>query len=351
MEMTLPEYKYENGAALAAFAEEFDREMDGVSGSVGHAIMNVRPRTRGMPFTEFAIDGVPVEAGEEPTASWLSVSPDYFMTMGIAVLSGRYFNTTDRAEAPPVVLVNERMAELYFAGDDPIGKRLLIQGESREVVGVASNIAQQRLSGLMPTPPSIYFPLAQRPIRTLNVAVRAAGSPHQLAGPVQRALWRIDPDLPVSLVRTMDEVVDYELAGPNTMTGVMFVTGLLALALAAIGIYGVMAYTVSQQTNEIGIRMALGASSRNVLTRIARQGAALAGIGLLLGIPTSTFVIWCIGVIGERAGTEGLAAAEAIGTTPVIVVACVLALVGLVGCYLPARRATKVDPVLALQQE
>jgi len=108
---------------------------------------------------------------------------------------------------------------------------------------------------------------------------------------------------------------------------------------------------VSQQTNEIGIRMALGASSGNVLTRVARQGATLAGIGLLLGFPTSAFVVWFIGVIGERAGTEGLVAAEAIGTTPMIVVACVLALVGLAGCYLPARRATKVDPSLALQQE
>ncbi len=351
MELTLPEYKYEDSEALAAFAEEFNRELEGVSGSLGHALMNVRPRTRGMPFIEFAVDGVPVEAGEEPTASWLSVSPDYFTTMGIAVLSGRTFNETDRADAPPVVMVNERMAELYFEEDVPIGKRLLIQGESREIIGVARNIAQQRLSGLVPTPPSIYFPLAQRPIRTLNVAVRAAGSPHSLTEPVQTALWRIDQDLPVSLVRTMDEVVDYELAGPNTMTGMMFVTGLLALALAAIGIYGVMAYTVSQQTNEIGIRMALGASSGNVLTRVARQGATLAGIGLLLGFPTSAFVVWFIGVIGERAGTEGLVAAEAIGTTPMIVVACVLALVGLVGCYLPARRATKVDPSLALQQE
>jgi putative ABC transport system permease protein len=149
----------------------------------------------------------------------------------------------------------------------------------------------------------------------------------------------------------MDEVVEYELAGPNMMTTVMFAIGLLALALAAIGIYGVMAFSVSQQTNEIGIRIALGASSTNVLTRVARQGATLTGIGLLLGVPTSVFVIWFINVIGERAGTEGLVGASNFGLTPVIAVAGVLAAVGLVGCYLPARRAAKVDPMVALQQE
>jgi putative ABC transport system permease protein len=351
MELTLPPHAYENDQALASFTEEFERELAGVRGSVGHALMNVRPRARGVPFTEFTVDGVPVEAGEEPLTSWLSVSTDYFATMGIAILSGRAFEVTDRAEAPSVVVVNERLVEQYFGGQDPVGRRITVRGESREIIGVTRNVAQQRLTGLTPTPSSVYFPIAQMPVRSLTVAVRATGDPRQLAEPIQAALWRIDGDLPVTLVRTMDEVVEYELAGPNIMTTVMFATGLLALALAAIGIYGVMAYTVSQQTNEIGIRMALGASSGTVLTLVARQGALLAGMGLLLGIPTSTFVIWFIGVIGERAGAEGLSSIRSLGMTPVLVVAGVLAAVGLVGCYLPARRATKVDPVLALQQE
>jgi putative ABC transport system permease protein len=213
------------------------------------------------------------------------------------------------------------------------------------------NIAQERLTGLTPTSPSVYFPMAQWPVRTLRVAVRATSDPHQLTVPIQAAIWRIDPDLPVTLVRTMDEVVEYQLAGPNMMTVVMYAVGLLALALAAIGIYGVMAYTVSQQTNEIGIRMALGASTGHVLARVARHGATLAGVGLLLGFPTSVFVIWFINVIGERAGTEGLAMTHSFGLTPLLIVAGVLTLVGLVGCYLPARRATRVDPVMALQQE
>ena len=351
MELTLPAHAYEDDQALANFAEEFERELAGVPGSVGTALMNVRPRARGVPFTEFTVDGVPVEAGEEPLTSWLSVSSDYFATMGIAILSGRAFEVTDRTDAPPVAMVNERLVEQFFGGQDPVGRRITVRGDSREIVGVTRNVAQQRLTGLIPSPASVYFPIAQMPVRSLNVAVRATGDPHHLAEPIQAALWRIDGDLPVTLVRTMDEVVEYELAGPNMMTVVMFATGLLALALAAIGIYGVMAYTVSQQTNEIGIRMALGASSGNVLTRVARQGAMLAGIGLLLGIPTSTFVIWFVGIIGERAGTEGLAMTDSLGATPVLVVAGVLTFVGLVGCYLPARRATKVDPVLALQKE
>jgi putative ABC transport system permease protein len=325
--------------------------MAGISGAAGYAFMNVLPRSRGIPFSSFTVDGVPVAEGEEPSTSWLAVTPQYFATMDIATVAGRSFTPADRADAPLVVMVNQRLAELFFNGEDPVGRRLTINGESREIVGIARNIAQERLTGLTPTSPSVYFPIAQRPIRTLRVAVRATGDPHLLAGPIQEAIWRIDPDLPVTLVRTMDEVIAYELAGPNFMARMVFGVGLLALALAAIGIYGVMAYTVSQQANEIGIRMALGASSANVLTRVARQGATLTGIGLLLGVPASSLVIWFIGVIGERAGAEGLAVNRALGLTPVLVVGGVLATVGLVGCYLPARRATKVDPVLALQQE
>ncbi len=351
MELTLPEHKYADDAAMGAFVDKFERELESLSAATGYAIMNVRPRTRGMPFSRFSVDGVQVETGEEPSTSWLSVSADYFETMGISVLYGRDFNTTDRADAPPVILVNERLVERFFDGDDPIGKRLTIHGESREIVGVARNIAQERLTGLTVTSPSVYFPIAQRPVRTMNVAVRTTGDPHQQTVPTQETLWRVDSDLPVTLVRTMDEVVEYELAGPNMMTSVMFATGLLALALAAIGIYGVMAFSVSQQTNEIGIRIALGASSANVLTRVARQGATLTGIGLLVGVPTSVFVIWFVNVIGERAGTEGLVSTGSFGLTPVITVAGVLATVGLVGCYLPARRAAKVDPMVALQQE
>lgn len=351
MELTLPEHKYEDDEAIIAFAEEFERELAGLSGSAGYAIMNVRPRSRGIPFSSFTVDGVSVEPGEEPNTSWLSVSTDYFETMGISTIHGRDFAATDRADAPPVIMVNQRMLDRFFDGEDAVGRRLTIQGESREIVGVAGNVAQERLSGLTAPSPSVYFPIAQRPVRNINVAVRTTGEPHQQTGPIQAALWRVDADLPVTLVRTMDEVVAYELAGPNMMTSVMFAIGMLALALAAIGIYGVMAFSVSQQTNEIGIRIALGASTTKVLTRVARQGASLTGIGLLLGVPTSVFVVWFINVIGERAGTEGLVATNAFGLTPVIAVAGILATVGLVGCYLPARRAAKVDPMVALQQE
>jgi len=351
MELTLPDHKYEDRADVVAFVDELERELATVPGSESFALMNVLPRARGVPEIRFTVDGVPVEEGEEPTTSWLSISPDYFETMGISTVSGRTFSATDRADAPPVVMVNERMVDRFFGNTDPVGRRLTIYGESREIVGVASDIAQERLSGLTPTPASVYFPMEQLAVPTFRIAIRATGDPHQLTTPVQAAIWRIDPEQPVTLVRTMEEVVDYELAGPNMMATIMFSIGLLALALAAIGIYGVMAYTVSQQTSEIGIRMALGASSTSVLTRVAKHGAILAGAGLLLGIPTSTFVMWFVSVIGERAGAEGLAMTEALGLTPALVVAGVLAFVGLVGCYLPARRATKVDPVTALQQE
>ena len=240
------------------------------------------------------------------------------------------------------------MLSQFFGGEDTIVRRVTVSGESRYIVGVVANIAQRRLSGLQALNAAIYFPMAQRPLRGLWIVLRAAGDPHALAAATQTAVWAVDADQPINAIQTMNEHMSSALAGPNLLTQILFVVGGLALGLAAIGIYGVMAYSVSQQTNEIGIRMALGAKPGQILTGVTRQGIKLAALGLVLGAPAAALVVVFISRIfqtGDISGVGGIAA------TPIVLVSATLATVALVACILPARRATKIDPVVALQQE
>ena len=164
-------------------------------------------------------------------------------------------------------------------------------------------------------------------------------------------VWAIDPDQPIAAVKTLEEHVAEQLSGPDVIARILTGVGLLTLILAAIGIYGIMAFTVSRQTREIGIRMALGARPGQILSRVTRQGAVLAGIGLLLGVPASGLVVRLIGGLFEAAERDGMAVERGIAALPIIEVSALLLAVGLVACYLPARRATRVDPVAALQHE
>ncbi|MCH8992616.1 MAG: ATP-binding cassette domain-containing protein, partial [Acidobacteria bacterium] len=334
MQVSLPEHKYAEDDAMRSFVTELNRELNSLPGAPPFAIMSVLPRTRRLPFTEFTIDGRHVEPGEEPSTSWLSVSPDYFATMDIALQRGRRLTEVDREGSAPVVLVNQRMVIHFFGGEDPVGRRVTVFGESREIVGVVANIAQRRLSGLQALNAAIYFPMAQRPLRGLWIVLRAAGDPHALAGATQTAVWAVDADQPVSAIQTMNEHMSSTLAGPNLLTQILFVVGGLALGLAAIGIYGVMAYSVSQQTNEIGIRMALGAKPGQILTGVTRQGIKLAALGLVLGAPAAALVVVFISRIfqtGDISDVGGIAA------TPIVLVSATLATVALVACILPAR--------------
>jgi putative ABC transport system permease protein len=274
----------------------------------------------------------------------------YLGTLDIALRSGRNLTDADRADAASVILVSQRLVDQFFDGVDPLGRRITIQGESREIVGVVRDIAQTRLAGFEPIQPTVYFPMAQRPVRTVRLAIRTSGDPYQVTAPVQSAIWRVDRDQPIFGVQTLDEFIETQLAGPDFIARLLYMVGLLALALAAIGVYGVMAYSVSQQTNEIGIRMALGAKPRQVLTRVTRQGATLAGAGLLIGIPIAALIVRAItGLPVDIPGVEAGFGEFDVG--PIVVVSLILAGVGLVACILPARRATQIDPVMALREE
>jgi ABC-type lipoprotein release transport system permease subunit len=200
----------------------------------------------------------------------------------------------------------------------------------------------------MPEPPALYVPEAQRPRRGFHLLLRTAGDPHAVASAVQSAVWRVDSEQPIAGVQTVEEHIDEQLAGPDLLARVLLQLGLLTLALAAIGIYGVMAYAVTQQGAEIGVRMAMGARPRQILGRVTRQGLTLAAVGLVLGIPLAGGVVYLIsGML--RGGTSELGPTQGITVGPMVEVSLLLAAVGLVACALPALRATRVDPVRVLR--
>ncbi len=361
LQLEMSEHRFADDEAVVGFVDRLDQGLRAAGGASALTFASELPRTRNLPFTEVAVDGRPAEPGEEPETGWLAVHPGYFAAMGITLEEGRGIAEADDAGAPPVVVVNRRLVELHFAdlaagagsaGGSPVGRRLTVEGASREIIGVAADVVQERMSGIEPLEPAVYFPLAQHPVRRLYAVMRApAGDPYLLAEPTRQAIWRVDSQQPISELRTMEEHMAIQIAGPTVIARVLFAVGLLALALAAMGTYGVMSFAVSQQTGEIGLRMALGARPGQILSRVTRQGAGLAAIGLLIGIPASAVVVRLINGLFEAAASDGLNPVGGIPIQPILEVGAVLALVGLIACYLPARRATRIDPVAALQNE
>jgi len=273
-------------------------------------------------------------------ARW--AGPGYFRTMGIALRRGRDIAETDTGEVPRVVVINETLARTLWPGRDPIGRRIIFGTELQvPVIGVVADIHQAGLD--VPPAPEFYFSTLQIPMPPASLAIRTKVAPASLAGAVRRAIWSIDPDQPFIEVATMDEILDKEVFQRRTQTMLLGVFAGLALLLAAIGLYGVLAYQVGRQIPEIGVRMALGASPTDVLRRVLTHGLALvaAGVG--------------IGIVGALAASR-LLASFLFGVKPTdpatyAAVALVLLLTAGVASYLPARRAMRIDPVAALREE
>jgi putative ABC transport system permease protein len=304
------------------------------------------PRSRGVATTEIIIDGrEPPRANEEPVTDWQAINPAYFTALGVPLVQGRGLEPTDRADTQPVAVVNQRFVDVFLAGEDVVGRHVTVFGERRRIVGVSGNVFQTRLpreGGELG--PIVYLPMAQHPMRTMSLAMRASGEPASLAPAVRAAIWAVDPDQPVTAVQTLTEHIDTQLAGPRTVSVVLGIFGATALLLSAIGIYGVMAHSVVQRKREIGIRMALGAASNDVVGLVTRQGLRLAAIGIALGAPMALAIVRAIHsmiLVGDYGTDWGL-----IGTTT----ACLLA-VAFTATFVPALGASRLHPVRALQAE
>lgn len=292
----------------------------------------------------FSIEGQPpLHEKERPGAVWSSVSPDYFQTIGIPLIKGRSFTELDREETPAVVIISEALARRYWDGAEPLGKRLTIEGEKtpREIVGVVGEIRQFGLAN--PAKPVIYMPFRQLPAPLLCFAVRTASNPLSLANAARQAVWTVDKDQAISHVMTMTQLVSESLAPQRVSVILLGIFAGLALLLAAVGIYGVISYSVTQRSHEIGVRIALGAEYRTVLKLVVGEGLRLALAGVALGV---------LGALGlTRFMSSLLYGVRPADPTTFVEVAVLLTLVALLASYIPARRATKVDPMVALRYE
>jgi putative ABC transport system permease protein len=300
----------------------------------------------------FEIEGrvVPPDSRSQ-SANFIPVGPDYFDTVGVRLLTGRKFTPQDDQDHPGVALVNESFARHYFPNENPLGQRMkpgppgrIWRGQkltSFEIVGIVHDV---KLAGLdAPSEPAYYLPASQAPLEDMMILVRTTTDPLSIAGAVRQAVWSIDPNQPLANISTLEKVVDDSIAQRRLNMLLMGLFGGLALLLSAVGIYGLLSHAVTQRTQEMGIRMALGAQVSDVLKLVLRQGMMLALAGEVIGL---------VGAFALTRLMRGLL----FGVTPndattFVVVAGVLAVVALFACYIPARRATKVDPLIALRYE
>jgi putative ABC transport system permease protein len=301
----------------------------------------------------FSIAGrPPVRPADEPSMEIRVASPAYFSTLGIPIKRGRGFIDRDTASSPRVVLITESAARRYFPNEDPIGKKITLGWGKRdkkgvrtsaggEVVGIVGDVKDAGLSE--PDPPQLYMPLRQWPIGSMSIVVKTASAPASLTEAIRTQVYSVDPTVPVSNVRTLDEVVSRSISQPRFYMLLLGVFAVLALTLAAIGIFGVLSYAVSQRTREIGIRMALGAQGRTVVGLVVRQAMTLVAIGLAAGTIAARFL--------SQTLTKMLFGVGPTDPATFAAVAVLLAAVALLASYLPARRATRVDPIVALRAE
>ena len=285
------------------------------------------------------------------SANFIPVGPDYFETVGVRLAAGRKFTPQDDQDHPGAAIVNESFAKHYFPNENALGQRIKPSPPGRiwrnqkltsfEIVGIVHDV---KLAGLdAPSEPAYYLPASQAPLDDMTILVRTTTDPLSVVGAVRQAVWSIDPDQPLSNVNTLEKVVDDSIAQRRLNMLLMGLFGGLAMLLSAVGIYGLLSHAVTQRTQELGIRMALGAQVSDVLRLVLRQGMMLAIAGEVIGL-VGAFVL------------TRLIRSLLFGVTPndamtFVAVVGVLTTVALLACYIPARRATKVDPMIALRYE
>ena len=344
--LVLPSAVYGDDAQLPALYERILERTRALPG-VRSASMASELPMGGANYITFQIEGrtPPADVGEDLQP--FAVSPGHFATLGIPLRRGRLLETGDAAGAPDVAVVNEELVRRFFGGGDPIGRRISVDGTGEgaprwmTIVGVVGDVAQEAVTAA--PYPQVYAPLAQSPVRTVAVAVRTEGAPMALARAARGALAAAEPGLPPRDVRTLEERVGDTIAMPRVSAVVFSLFAAVALALAAIGLYGVLAYTVTQRTREIGIRLALGAAGSEVLRLVLWQGMRPALAGIVVGLLAALATTRLMGSLLYGVGA----------TDPLTFVAVplFLATVALAAIWIPARRAAHVDPMIALRAE
>jgi predicted permease len=341
--LQLPARKYRDAAARAWYArlEERLRALPGVT-AVGLA--SLVPLCQCNSTSGFTVVGAPpFRPGEEPEADWRVVTPGYFAALGMRVVRGRGVLATDDSAAPRVIVVTQTLARRWLGGEDVLGRRLLVSGDSvpSEIVGVLADVRHD--GPAREAPPEMYQAFAQQPQTEMTVVARAAGDPASLLPAMRAAVQELDPEQPVYDQATMRTVAAAVVGPQRFVLRLLTAMAMLALALAAVGIYGVISHLVAERTREIGIRVALGGDPSSVAALVMRQGMAPALWGLAAGLLAA-------------AGLTSLMKHLLVGVHPIdpatyLAVAVLLFTVAALACLAPARRAAKVDPAVALRSE
>jgi putative ABC transport system permease protein len=351
-QLFLPAAAYEDASAQTAFYDRLLEQLGALPGVTAVSAMSGLPPRRDVNANDTEFEGLEQtpDGPAHNTDYWQFITRDYLETMRIALRDGRAFTYADEAGAP-TLLINERLAQVFYPGLNPIGRRIRPSGPDGTpwftIVGIVRDVKQGGLEE--PTGTELYFlyPQVGNALgfvpRTMNVVVRTAGDPLQLAPAVRGAVRSLDPQLPLANLATMADVLSSSVARPRFITLLLAIFAGVALALAAIGTYGIMAYSVAQRRQEIGIRMALGARASNVLGMVLTQGLGVAVAGLVIGVAGSFGL--------TRLLTSMMFNVSPTDTATFLAAPLLLGAVALVACWIPARRATRVDPALVLKQD
>lgn len=341
MSVSLPTVKYAKPEQQIAFFDELLRRVSAVPGVRNTAISAALPLSW-IRITPVLPEGQPnVPLAQRPFIDIEAISPQWFQTMRVPLLNGRSFSDADNAQAPKVIIVNETFARRFWPNENPVGKRVTVGRwpDPAEVVGVARDVKNKGLA--QPTQPQFYLPFPQLPWGNMNLLVRTTVAPESVTSAVRNEIYSIDPDQPVTNIQSVDELMDEARAQPRFTMILLAVFSATTLALAVMGIYGVLAYSVGQRRQELGIRLALGAEPADILRLVLRQGFGLAIFGIAIGLFTAFLMTTLMSSLLYGVSSRDMVT---FAIAPIVFLG-----VSLVASYLPARRATKLDPVDALR--
>ena len=349
--LTLTLSKYSEPEQINNFHKQLLERVSAIPGVKHATVAYDHPLTSNW-IDSFQVEGrvLPADSRSQ-SANFVPIGPEYFDTVGLKLVGGRRFTQGDDADHPGVVLVNESFVKQYFPNENPLGQKMRPGPPGRiwknkkltsfEIVGVVRDV---KLAGLeAPSEPAYYIPASQAPLEDMTILVRTTTDPLSIVGALRQAVWSIDPNQPIANISTLEKVVDDSVAPRRLNMLLMGLFGGLAMLLSAVGIYGLLSHAVTQRTQEMGIRMALGAQVNDVLKLVLKQGMMLVVIGEIIGLAGALALTRLI-----RGLLFGVTPNDA---TTFVVVAAVLGVVALLACYFPARRATKVDPLIALRYE
>ena len=341
MSLDLPGARYPNEKSAASFYRQLLERLEQQPGVRAAGVTSDLPWSGYDENTGFELQGHSQAENDKNHARYHFASPNYFRAAGIPLIAGRFFAYRDNLDAPPVMLINQSLARLYWRNQDPVGKRMSVWGKNVTIVGIVGDVKDSPAAA--DAEPSLYWPLLQTGFGELHLAIRSDSNPAALMNIVRGEVGAMDRNLPIADVRLMDNIAAAAVSGPRLALLLVGIFAALALVLATVGIYGVISYSVTQRVHEIGVRVALGAQLGDVLRLVVGQGMKLAAAGVAVGLLAALALHSVM-----KSLLYGVSATDPL---TLVAVSLVLMMIAAIACYIPARRAARVDPIVALRYE